>query len=589
MTFSVLLHFLGYPDSLVEAAALLSVGCYAHCIPLLQSLLKQIEESQTKNHVLKVLGEASFAKYKLKRFAIKGNLENFKLCADDAKQAVSCLGIAFDEGLIDDGDALSCQLDIAMMDLIFNVPDKPLVRCLLCRQRCIKGEKIIHSHVWPESLLRFFTDSCRAPKSLQIFDTSWRKSGSLQGPRQIGFYMLCKKCENLFSQSESAFKSKFFQQLHNNPERPSVSTSEEVIIDLSDGTHSDWLYYFCISIVFRVLVLASKGFISRYGNVKELYDLFNNCRKILLEKDKSYLNRTPCIALFFTPTHFLSELNLSNSFLKIIYSQGISDLPAVHLHNGTRMPNGQADYLYCSIGDINIIAGINGCHLKYIPSDCLIKPGQKRFVIPSALKRFLLFPKGLLKEFEILASLQMSRALHIPSSQLSGTKSRPWVTEEFALFSQALSHSLEFPLESEDGTVFINLLPFPLNEVKQIGSFNVAVMSSNKVKVILHDFDIGNLNHIFIVSWAKFNESFDLCIILNIKANKCNIWMGYHLSPDDLSLQEPLCFSQEKADLFLQIEHIFQVKQKLAEDPSTTITRAGFHQAEHFLFWINVG
>ena len=571
----------------MEAAALLNVGQYADCIPLLQSLLKQIEDPQTKSHILKILGEVSFAKYKLKRFSIKKNMENFKLCADDAKQAVSCLGIAFDEGLIEDGQLLLRQLDIAMMDLIFNVPDKPLVRCLLCRQRCVKGEKIIHSHIWPESLLRFFTDSSRAPKSLQIFDASWRKSGSLQGPRQIGFYMLCRKCENLFSQSENVFKSKFFQQLHNNPERPSESTSEEVIIDLSDETQPDWLYYFCISIVFRVLVVASNGFICLYGNFQQLHDLFSNCRRVLLERDKSILNRTPCIALFFTPIHFLSELNLPNSFLKIIFSQAIGDLPDVHLHNGTRMPKGQADYLLCSIGDINIVAGINDSHCKYISSECLIKPGQKKFVIPSALKRFLLFPKGLLKEFEILASSQMSRAPHIPSGQLSGTKSHPWATKEFALFSQGLSNSLEFPLASVRGTVFINLLPSPLNKVEQIGSFNVAVRSSSKIKVILHDFDIGSLNHIFIMSWATSNESFDLCIILNIKANKYNIWMGYHLSLDDLSLQEPLQFSQDKADLFLQIERIFQVKQELITD--LAITRAGFHQAEHFLFWINVG
>ena len=584
----MLLYFLGYPDSLVEAAALLNVGRYADCIPLLQSMLKQIDDLQTKSRVMKILGEASFAKYKLKRFSIKRNLENFKLCADDAKQAVSCLGIALDEGLIEDRQDLLCQLDIAMMDLIFNVPDKPLVRCLLCRQRCSKGEKIIHSHIWPESLLRFFTDSSRAPKSLKMFDASWRKSGSLQGPRQIGFYMLCKKCENLLSQSESAFKSKFFQQLHNNPEHPSVSTSEELIIDLSDRTHSDWFYYFCISIVFRVLVLASNGFIPQYGNVKQLYDLFNNCRRVLLEKDKSFLNRIPCIAMFFTPTHFLSELNLSPSFLKILYSQGIGGLPTVHLHNAHRIPNGQADYLLCSIGDINIIAGINDCHLKYVSSECLIKPGQKKFVIPSALKRFLLFPKGLLKEFEILASSQMNRTLHIPSSQLSGTKSHPWATEEFALFSQALSHSLEFPLASEDDTMFINLLPSPLNNVKRIGSFNLAVRSSSIVKVILHFFDTENLNHFFIISWTKSNESYDLCAIVHIEANGYNIWMGYRLSLDDLSLQEPH-FSQDKADLFLQIEHIFQVKQELIKYTSTTVTRAGFHQAEHFLFWINVG
>ena len=137
--------------------------------------------------------------------------------------------------------------------------------------------------------------------------------------------------------------------------------------------------------------------------------------------------------------------------------------------------------------------------------------------------------------------------------------------------------------------MFINLLPSPLNKVKRIGFFNVAVRSSNKVKVILHFFDTENLNHFFIMSWAKSNELFDLCAIVHIEANGYNIWMGYHLSLDDLSLQEPLQFSQDKADLFLQIEHIFQVKQELIKYTSTSITRAGFHQANHFLFWINVG
>ena len=65
--------------------------------------------------------------------------------------------------------------------------------------------------------------------------------------------------------------------------------------------------------------------------------------------------------------------------------------------------------------------------------------------------------------------------------------------------------------------------------------------------------------------------------------------MGYHLSLDDLSVQDPLHFSQNKADIFLQMEHIFQVKQELTKYTSTAITRTGFHQAEHLLFWINFG
>ena len=54
-------------------------------------------------------------------------------------------------------------------------------------------------------------------------------------------------------------------------------------------------------------------------------------------------------------------------------------------------------------------------------------------------------------------------------------KSHPWATEEFTLFSQTLSHSLQLPLASEDDTMYINLLPSPLNKFKWIGSFSVAV------------------------------------------------------------------------------------------------------------------
>ena len=566
------------------------LGKWSIAIPTLQSLIKKTEDPSTRSQIMKVLGQAAFQQYKEKRLDAR---INFTICSDDAKQAVGCLGVAYDEGLCKEGDPSLIHLDLTMMDLIYNIPNKPLVRCLLCKRKCADDEKIIRSHIWPESLLRSFVDSDNTPQSMKIFDASWKRFGYLQGPSQITFYMLCAKCEDIFSCLENPFKMHFFNQLHNDPERPSQSTPEEVTVHLlgHPGVQEDWLYRFCLSMIFRVMVVASNGCMNLYGNTSQLYSLFKDCRNILLTKKKvcEIEGHKPGIAMFVTPTHFMSELDLSPFFMKIIFSKGIGSMPFLALHDGNTSPAGQADYVLCSIGDINIIAAANKSCFKFIPQECRVIPSGKAFVIPSALERFLLFPNGLLNEFKSLASSQMSRALHAPSNRLS-SKSSTWGSKELQILSQALSDA---SFASEDRSVSVNFLPPPFHDIKRIGTFNDIIRSSDKFKVLIHFFDHEDtLNNFFLMKAmpsANSDESLQLIAFLHIETNNYNIWMGYHLSAGDLSIMEPLQYSKERTELFLQIEEISKAKEHVSAYIATAVTNAGFRQISHFVYWVTSG
>ena len=321
----------GLPDFLLEAMT--KVRCmHTDVITILQKLLQESIDKTTKLCLMKMLGDAAYQVYQSMRLSTRDK-SKIAMCLENAKTAVRCIGYVLDEEGLE--AIMSRKLDIAMMDLIFKNPEKSLQRCLLCRRKCRDGEKLIHSHVWPESLLRAFMDSKNIPGSLKIFDASWKKFGYLQGPGQLAFYMLCKCCEERLGLLENWFKSNFFSLIHNDSQKPSTSTVDELQIDLP-GSMRNQLYLFCLSMVFRVTFLASYGFINRFGNSDQIHNLFNSCRNLLMKSDDALAVDVslPRIAIFFTPVHFMSKMKFSPSFMKVIFSMGIGCMPSFKLHDG---------------------------------------------------------------------------------------------------------------------------------------------------------------------------------------------------------------------------------------------------------------
>ena len=135
-------------------------GEYQSCISKLQEIINDKEESPIQVIMMQTLGESYYMLYTLKSSSDNqgkhsgSNSEYY----ENAKQAIKHLGIAYDHQIFGNEDINSMHLDLAMMDCICNARDKPsLSRCLLCHRKCGKGEKLIRSHIWPNTLLRHFS------------------------------------------------------------------------------------------------------------------------------------------------------------------------------------------------------------------------------------------------------------------------------------------------------------------------------------------------------------------------------------------------------------------------------------------------
>ena len=306
-----------------------------------------------------------------------------------------------------------------MLDCIFNVRDKPLSRCLLCRKKCGKGERLIRSHIWPEALMRHLMNG--APSgSKQVFDVSWKGAGNLCGPGQIHFTMLCKACEDLFSKYEKTFKSFCFEKLYcniNKSTKQYTITSDEIVISTvkAPKTPKNWLYLFCLSIAFRMFVVASSGCPAHFaGNINSWYDCFTIWREILLKEGSTKHTPMPKVGLFIAPVNVLDDL--SAPMTKVLFSPGAGAFCDYRLYDGADISGGRAEFLLSSIGVVNIVVSF-AC-FNFIPSESTVTFDSSEFVIPSAIRRYLLFPKGIWREYKNISAAVTERMLNISQDKV---------------------------------------------------------------------------------------------------------------------------------------------------------------------------
>lgn len=548
---------------------------------------------------MKLLGAASFQLYNEKRMSRAVLPSITSACVKHAEKAVSYLGAAFDEKLFKDGDPEAEMLDIALIDVTFGRMEgsKAQVRCLLCRSRCQKGEKLISSHIWPNSILHEFANSCQAPLSKKIFDVMSNTYGRLQSPRQISFPMLCKKCEDQFSQYEKEFKSEIFDHVHGNPEYVVNPKGTTIHLKKKAGRDNDreWLYRFCLSIIFRALGLAIDGSMKKCGNASEVYKLFSSCRKLLLEPSSladMKMNK-PSIAIFITPINMMiiNKTNIDPALASIIFSKGICVTPDFSLSDGRELPKGKVEYVLCSVGAINIIASVSSSYNLNIPSECLVTPSQSQFIIPQAFKRYLIFPKGLMKTFEDLATKKAIRVLHAPHMAYQD-RSHVWVAEELESY---LSSELEvLALQSSQSrtsrTILLNLLPCPYSavympvHVKDIALSSVAIHSTSIM-------DNGLVKSVLVLKESIIESEKDTVFaFVNIDTNSHTLWTGYILSSTGgpgISIQEPLIKSKVDVRVFQKLEKVFDTRHVLDQQLHEAIKEAGFINMTHFALWLN--
>ena len=399
--------------------------------------------------------------------------------------------------------------------------------------------------------------------------------------------MLCKTCENLFSKYERAFKSLFFEKLYckvsTDTKQESIASYEIMMSTLkASGAPDNWLYLFCLSIAFRMFTVASKGCPTQIGNFKSWYNSFTVWRKILLSEASIQCKPALKIALFITPINELKDL--SPAMAKALFSPGTGVFSTYRLHDGVNVSNSKSEFLLSSIGAINIIVSCDEASFNFIPSECIVVPDSKQFVIPSATRRHLLFPKGILLEYKIIATLLAQRIFNMPQDKVNAPFNKAWISEEVRLFSGALGDSYD----TAETDVCMNFLPAPFEQKLNLQQ-TITILQSGTLpfKIILHEW-INEEDNWFVTIMLR-NENKEnypelFCIFI-FQIESYTISVAYKLSTTDLSVEDVIQGNSIKA-FFPQVETHFKIKTLLQVYLIKAIKNAGFVDISLFINWL---
>lgn len=573
----------GFHHYLLDFEVNFRVEKYARCVEILDEKLKSVVVSEERDLIMKYFGTASFNAYICRRNAG----EKTPACFGYAKRVTSCLGVAYDSHIFSDESPEAEMMDVAMSDIIANQNNpllkiKPLVRCLLCKKKCQDGEKLIRSHIWPNSCLKGFTQTAtNLPTSMKIFDSSHMNYGTLLSPGQISYPMLCQKCEIVISKFENLFKSKFYDILYD-PKFKYANNPDRFIIKLD----SDWLFLFCVSMIFRVTGIAANGYIRRYGNHEEIYQLFTTCKKVLMNEATDAILAKLKIAIFLTPMHELLEntSDVSPALHAIIFSKCIGGFSTFTLSSGDNLHD-KVDFLLCSIGAINIVAGISENCFDLVSPKSMVISGQKQFIVPSALQRYLMFPKGMFKEFEILASKHAKRVLN--TSRVLKIKPE-WMFEEFNSFEEYVcSEIANLDLNvtpNQDEYNILNYLPKPFNSLGR--SFDAKEISP--ARVVIHSTSMTEnaavITSVFVVTVLA--DDYSVLALLQIKYNIYVVWIAYSLSAENYSIKGLLPCKNKK--ILRGIEEKFSTRSTVDKELNSAILRTGFSSMADLALWMHI-
>ena len=243
---------------------------------------------------------------------------------DNAKEIISILG-SLKAKVPSVVDPTSEQyLDYVLMDYIREINKQPGSKsrgssanefyCMLCH----KKQPIVRSHIVPEAVLKSVAGGEQS--MVMMGPSSLSMEYRVQSLHTLTFYMLCNTCDNeTLSRDEKEFIEKIMKPVYG-------QTGSTHHMERYDHLpYGEWLYHFCVGMVFRSLAL-SRGTTSSI-NAKDVYQLFRDCRTLLdissdeasalasaqsqvevkphpplvTREEGSVETRRPNIALFFTP------------------------------------------------------------------------------------------------------------------------------------------------------------------------------------------------------------------------------------------------------------------------------------------------
>lgn len=245
-------------------------------------------------------------------------------CIKYAVEVINLLGSAHDQCFIDEEG--SKFLDLCMMFLIQSANAlKQCERCLLClkgaKTKCAEstGDSNINttsrhhrglhrSHVWPKAVLDAFSSGLVKTASQRLFRICGTEKNltQLKSPKEMTWFMLCSDYEQLLGVYEENFIRRFFKKIYD-------TSSSTKPLEGQAIEYGSWLYHFCASMCLRgiaLLDLPCNDYLKRFRNAYKLYEIFVNCRKVLLSSSsvkKSF--PLPPIHLLINPTSPTCEEN----------------------------------------------------------------------------------------------------------------------------------------------------------------------------------------------------------------------------------------------------------------------------------------
>ena len=298
-------------------------------------------------------------------------------CIEHAVEAVNLLGLVHDQCFIDEEG--SKFLDLCMMFLIQSANAlKQCERCLLClKSTKIRSDQstegcsasttkrhhrgLHHSHVWPKAVLDAFSSGLVKTASQRLFRLCGTEKNltQLKSPREMTWFMLCSDCEQMLGVHEENFIRKFFKKIYD-----TSSTSKP--LEGQTIEYGSWLYLFCASMCVRGLTLLDlpcNDYLKRFRNAHKLYQVFVNCRKLLLSSSTSAkpVVPLPSIHLLINPTSPTSKENAQFSTIhELLVSPAFLGVAARKHSKVYFKAPADATVFVAHIGILNVVVDIEG-------------------------------------------------------------------------------------------------------------------------------------------------------------------------------------------------------------------------------------
>lgn len=417
----VLVHVLILAD--MSKYLRLAKGCYLYghyyeCVGWCERIAEQSTEQAHKTTAKLLSGKSEFHIYRKMQFQLKRQSQlqlqftseyhvQHKRCYQIAKSVIVSLGAALDQNSLSEADERK-MLDLTLLDYMTQAR-LDSGRCLLCLQK----RKLCNSHYFPKSLLECFIKGVPTPSNLKVLRPSIEYRGQSKSPKEMVYSMFCNSCENFISKhGESQFRPKFFSQIYDE-ENPARSATRQEI------KYGEWLYYFCLGIIFRGLAIS---YDEQFINCDKLYSLFQRCRELLCSiapKEFPHLTSTSPepikVAILVNPSHarpmedseYPHMTKVLNSLLKYTYVQCPLDSDVISRPH-------QLHGFMVHFGMINVLVPINPVESKAISNESFVNLNGGVFTVRADEARGKIIPKGIWKSFQCQAVCSENEILEFP-------------------------------------------------------------------------------------------------------------------------------------------------------------------------------